>query len=79
MIKTFEQYNKNTMEKLYYIELSELGEIADKWIEDNPHNNGYAKKWYVLEPDESAYPEIENYLLSLGLKVGEKVILHSVW
>ena len=78
MIQTFEQYN-NTMDKFYYLELGELGKVADRWSNDNPHNNGYAIKWEVLDPEESAYPEMENYLLSLGLKIGDIVIIHSVW
>jgi hypothetical protein len=79
MIKTFEQYNKNTMKKILYVTTGDLGKIADKWIKENPHNNGYAVKWQVIEPEESAYPEIENFLLSNGLNIGDEAILHSVW
>lgn len=29
--------------------------------------------------NESAYPEMENYFLDNGLKIGDKVIVHSFW
>lgn len=67
------------MEKVNYITTSELGSIVDQWIKDNPHNNGYAHEWTVIEPNDSAYPEIENYFLDKGIKIGEKIIIHSFW
>lgn len=67
------------MEKIWYLTTNDLGKLANNWIKDNPHNNGYAIKWSVLDPNESAYPEIDNYFLSNGLNIDDKVIIHSVW
>lgn len=67
------------MKKLLYVPIYDLGKIADKWIKENPHNNGYAVKWEVIDSNESDYPEIENFLLSNGLNIGDEAILHCVW
>lgn len=66
--------------KLYYFETNQLPEEAfEEWKGYVDHNNGYAIKWNVLEPEKSETPEIEKFFISKGVKVGEKVILHSVW
>lgn len=67
------------IKKVWYVTTHDLGKIADKWIDENPHNNGYCHRWIITEPEKSAYPEIENYLLSNGLKIGDTVIVHSFW
>ncbi len=67
------------MKKVNYITTSELGDICNDWVKNNPHNNGYAIEWEILEPEESGYPDIETYFITIGLKVGDSVIVHSVW
>jgi len=67
------------MEKIWYVTTHELGSLADGFIRDNPHSNGYAIKWEVINPAHSAYPELENYFLAQGLKFGDEVIVHSKW
>ena len=67
------------MKKVSYITTHELGKVADKWLKDNPHNNGYAYRWLVALPTDSAYPEIEQYFLDNGLSVDETVLIHSIW
>lgn len=67
------------MKTVKYVTTHELGKVADNWIKNNPHNNNYAIEWEVIEPNESAYPEMENYFLDNGLKIGDKVIVHSFW
>ena len=67
------------MKKVWYITTGELGKLADNWIKDNPHNNGYAVVWDVMEAEDSAYPEVENYFLSIGLNIGDEIIVHSIW
>lgn len=67
------------MKKVWYITTDKLGTLIEKWINDNPHNNGYAVEWEIIDPNESGYPEIEKYFLSEGLKLGDKIIIHSKW
>ena len=67
------------MEKVNYFKVSELGDIANKWYKNNPHNNGYAIRWIVTRPEESAYPEMESYFIEKGIEINQYVILHSTW
>lgn len=67
------------MKKVWYVTTDELGSICDGWIKDNPHNNGYAHRWIVEDPDDSAYPDMEKYFIVMGANIGETVIVHSVW
>src|SRR6185369_156906 len=63
--------NIDLVKKVHYITVSELGKIADQWVKDNPHNNGFAYRWIVSEPKDSAYPEIEQYFLNQGVLLNE--------
>lgn len=67
------------MKKVWYITADELGEAFTEWTNNNPHNNGHAVEWTVMAPDDSGYPEVENFLLSKGLNINDIVIIHSVW
>lgn len=67
------------MNKVLYVTTLEMGNICDTWLNDNPHNNGYAHRWIVEDPKDSAYPEMEKYFINNGVQIGETVIVHSVW
>ena len=67
------------MNQVNYITTKELGKVIDNWIKANPHNSGYAEMWEVINPKDSAYPEIEEYFLNQGLNIGDKVLIHSYW
>lgn len=67
-------------QKLYYFKTSDLSkEAIEEWKGYSDHNNGYAVKWLVVEPEQSGYPEIEKFFISKGIKIGEEVVLHSTW
>lgn len=67
------------IKKCLYIKLSDLGGVVDEFMKDNPHNNGWAYIWNIIDPDESAYPEVEQQLLSMGLKIGDEILIHNIW
>jgi hypothetical protein len=67
------------MIKVNYVTTSDLGNIIDQWIKDNPHNNGYAYRWIVENPKDSAYPEVDKYFVDKGIQIGETIVIHSVW
>ena len=82
-IKKFNE-TKSKLEKVWYIDLYDLREASNEEVEDfinhHPHNSGYATWWEVLGPNnDAAYPKIEQYFLDNGLKVGDKVLVHSEW
>ena len=83
MIKNYNKFlikeSMVNLEKAWYFTPTDLGKKADKWIKENPHNNGYAIMWEVIDPEDSAYPEIEEFLLSKGLNIGDKALLHDEW
>ena len=82
-IKKFNE-TKSKLEKVWYIDLYDLREASNEEVEDfinhHPPNSGYATWWEVLGPNnDAAYPKIEQYFLDNGLKVGDKVLVHSEW
>lgn len=83
-IKKFNESTTSKLEKVWYIDLYDLREASNEEVEDfinaHPHNSGYATWWEILDPnDDAAYPKIEQYFLDNGLKVGDKVLVHSEW
>lgn len=82
-IKKFNESTAPKIRQVLYIDLYDLREASNEevenWINDNPHNSGFAKWWVVLDPNDAAYPKIEQYFLDNGLKVGDKVLVHSEW
>ena len=67
------------IKKVNYITTHELGSVCDRWIKDHPHNNDYAYRWIVENPNDSAYPEMDKYFVDNGLQIGETVVIHSYW
>ena len=65
------------MEKVYYLDAYEIEETK-KMLEDNPHSNGWARMWLIGE-ENTCYPELDEYFFSVGLKKGDKVLIHSEW
>lgn len=83
-IKKFNESVESKIRQVLYIDLYDLrqasNEEVEDWIDHHPHNSGYAFWWEVLDPnDDAAYPKIEQYFLDNGLKVGDKVLVHSEW
>ena len=87
-IKKFNENTTSKLEKVWYIDVYDLREASDEevenWTNDNPHSNGYAVRWQVLDPNDvgykkSSYPKIEQFFLDNGLKVGDIVMVHSSW
>lgn len=83
-IKKFNESTTSKLEKVWYIDLYDLREASNEEVEDfinhHPHNSGYATWWEVLVPNnDAAYPKIDQYFLDNGLKVGDKVLVHSEW
>lgn len=66
------------MRKINYLDITGLLQFQG-FIDDNPHNNGMAW-WYTIEdPDGSAYPEVDIYLIGCSLNIGDNILLHSQW
>ncbi len=83
-IKKFnEVLETSKLKKVWYIDLYDLrmasDEEVEEWTNDYPHSNGYAYRWEVIDPNDSAYPKIDQYFLDNGLKMGDEVIVHSEW
>lgn len=82
-IKKFNESTTSKLKKVWYIDLYDLGEASDEevdeWINEHPHSNGYAYRWIVIDPNDSAYPKIDQYFLDNGLKIGDEIIVHSEW
>ena len=83
MIKRFDEHSSATpLKKVWYVNIEDLRQYApddvEKFINDNNHNNGHAFNWYV-DTEDSAYPQIDQYFVSQGIEVGEKVLVHSTW
>lgn len=59
-----------------------LKEEFEEWIHDNPHNNGYAKFFYIHDPkedDKYCYPLINKFLIENGGEIEEGILFHSKW
>ena len=82
-IRKFNESTTSKLKKVWYIDLYDLGEASeeevDEWTNDHPHSNGYAYRWIVIYPNDSAYPKIDQYFLDNGLKIGDEIIVHSEW
>mgnify|MGYP003478435981 FL=1 len=83
-IKKFNENITSKLDKVWYIPVNDLrkasNEEVEEWMDNHPHNNGYAFWWEILDPnDDAAYPKIEQYFLDNGLKVGDAVLVHSEW
>lgn len=82
-VESFSEFNEaqaqTNITKKWYIESSLIPyTIIQKWIDDNPHNNGYAKIFTVMN-DDSAYPEMDEFFIDNGLEVGDEVVIHCTW
>ena len=85
-IKKFNESTTSKIRQVFYIDLYDLRdtttlrEEVQDWIDNHPHNNGYAAWWVVMDPnDDAAYPKVEQYFLDNGLKVGDAGLVHSEW
>lgn len=78
------------IETIKYIDLSLAQDSCDAetevefkvWIDDHPHNNGYADWFEVFDPEfnnEYAYHLINKFFLENGAVIGEKILIHSNW
>jgi hypothetical protein len=74
--------------KANYILLGDLRDIdglnddVEEFVHNNDHNNGWAYTWYIYDPKlnhEYSYNAINDYFISLGLEIGDTVIIHSKW
>ena len=73
------------MKKVNYITTTEIpNNILKNFIDDNPHHNGHCFIYVIMDHSitgdhGSAYPEIDQYFINQGLKIGEEIFIHSIW
>lgn len=60
----------------------EFSKEVQSYYDSNPHNNGWASFFEIFDPinnDLYGYPLMNQYFLSEGAVIGERVLLHSYW